>query len=133
MGQTGKPRKRSAPWKGRPRVSDPKSRPFPIRFSEAQFALLTKKAARSGLSIGAFSRTVLLGNPGPRSKRKPHVEKALLATLLGEIGKTTSNVNQIAHHANAARAVPVLAEIRLMKRDLAVMRRATLNTLGFRA
>jgi len=125
--------KRSAPWGGRPRVKEPKTKRLAVRCTPRQFSIMDAAATRAGLSLGAFSRAVLLGDPGPRAVRRPPVEKAMLARLLGAIGKVGSNINQISHHANAARSAPALHELRLIRRDLAQMRAATLNALGMRS
>lgn len=122
--------KRSAPWKGRRKVADPKSKPFPIRFTPAQFTTLTERARDRGLAVGAFARAVLLGESGPRAVRRPPVEKEALARILGELGKVGSNVNQIAKAFNERREVPAMREIEEMRSDLAAMRTAIMTALG---
>ena len=130
MGEAETQRKRSAPWGGRPRVDDPKDRRLNLRCTAAQYAEVDEAATRAGLSLGAFLRAKAFGSPGPRAARRPPVELAELARLLGQIGKLGSNVNQLAHHANQGQDGPALVELRLMRRDLAVLRIATLNALG---
>lgn len=125
-----RPAQRSAPWGGRPRVTDPKRRFIAVRCTDQQRADIDAAATRAGLSIGAFLRTVALGTPGPRAARRPPVELAELARLLGQIGKLGSNVNQLAAHSNRSQDGLALVELRLMRRDLAVLRIATLNALG---
>lgn len=122
--------KRPAPWKGRRKVADPKSRAFAIRFTPAQLAQLAAAANDAGLSVGTFARTVLLGSPGPRAMRKPPVQKAELARLLGELGKLGSNVNQIARAYNQQRATPDLAELAEIKTCLVQMRDEIMQALG---
>ena len=111
-------------------MPDPKDRRLNVRCTAAQFADIDAAASRAGLSIGAFLRTVALGSPGPRAARRPPVELAELARLLGQIGKLGSNVNQLTAFCHRSQTDPALVELRLMKRDLAVLRIATLNALG---
>jgi len=127
-GATGK--RRRAPWTGRRKVSDPKSRIVPIRFTPEQYEQLSEKANRAGMAIGAAARTILLGTAGPRAVKRPPVEKAELARLLGAIGKIGSNVNQLARAFNEGRDAPSLAELAEMRADIAAMRAAVMAALG---
>ncbi len=127
-GKTGK--RRRAPWTGRRKVADPKTRIVPIRFTPEQYAQLSEKASRAGMAIGAAARSILLGAAGPRAVKRPPVEKAQLARLLGAIGKLGSNVNQIARALNEGRDAPSLAELAEMRADIAAMRTAVMAALG---
>lgn len=120
----------SAPWGGRPRVENPKDRRLNLRCTAAQYAEADQAATRAGLSLGAFLRAKAFGTPGPRAARRPPVEVAELARLLGQIGKLGSNVNQLTAFCHRSQTDPALVELRLMRRDLAVLRIATLNALG---
>ncbi len=122
--------KRAAPWRGRRKVEDPKSKPFPIRFTPGQLEQLDQKASDAGMSIGAFARTVLLGDAGPRAVKRPPVQKAELARLLGELGKVGSNVNQIARAFNQHLATPSVQELTGIKAELVAMRTAIMQALG---
>jgi len=125
--------KRGAPWRGRRKVADPKSKIVPIRFSAEQYERLGEKARRAGLTIGTWARTILLGSPGPRAVKRPPVEKAELARLLGAIGKLGGNVNQIAKALNEGRDAPSLAELAEMRSDIAAMRAEIMAALGRRS
>jgi len=127
---TAKKPKRAAPWKGRRKVADPKSKPFPIRFTPQQFEQLDATAREAGMSVGAFARAVLMGSPGPRAVRKPPVQKAELARLLGELGKLGSNVNQIAKAFNSTGRIPTPPELPAMQTDIAAIRAAVMTALG---
>ena len=122
--------KHSAPWTGRRKVADPKSKLVPIRFTPGQFEQLTDTASEAGMSVGAFARAVLLGSPGPRAVRKPPVQKAELARLLGELGKIGSNVNQLARAYNQYRGLPEEQDLAAIKADLMAMRAAIMQALG---
>lgn len=130
MAGAAKQRKRSVPWRGRPRVDDPKSARVIMRCTDQQFAHLDQAATVAGLSIGALLRSKAFGTPGPRAVRRPPIELAELARLLGQVGKLGSNVNQLTAYCHRTQNDPALIELRLMRRDLAVLRIATLNALG---
>jgi hypothetical protein len=122
--------KRRAPWKGRRKVADPKSRIVPIRFTPEQYERLSEKANRSGMAIGAAAREILLGEAGPRAVKRPPVEKMELARLLGAIGKLGSNVNQIARALNEGRDAPSRDDLAQMRADITLMRTAVMAALG---
>jgi hypothetical protein len=120
----------SAPWRGRRKVADPKSKAHPIRFTPGQLEELNAKARTAGMSIGALVRTVVLGSPGPRAVRRPPIEKAELARLLGELGKVGSNVNQLARAFNRREVTPSLVELIGIKVEIVAMRTALMQALG---
>ena len=124
-----KPRKRRAPWGGRKRAADPKGKFIAVRCTEGDRAIIGETAAQAGMSVGAFLRTLALGTAGARAVKRPHIERAALAKLLGEIGKLGSNVNQIARWANTDRAPPSFAEIVKMRADIAAMRAEVMKAL----
>ncbi len=124
------PARGGAPWKGRRKVADPKSKIVPIRFTPEQYEQLSEKANRAGLAIGAAAREILLGEAGPRAVKRPPVEKAQLARLLGAIGKLGSNVNQIARALNEGRDPPSREELAAMRADIAAMRAEVMAALG---
>jgi hypothetical protein len=85
----------------RRRVADPRCAWLPpTRVSPALRDKVIAEAAADGLSLGAFIRARLDGSPGPRAKRNPGPDIVLLAKVLAELGKSGSNLNQIAHHLN---------------------------------
>jgi hypothetical protein len=91
---------------------------------------LTAAAAQAGLSVGAYLRTMALGSPGPRAVRRPSVERADLARLLGELGKIGSNVNQLARAANTSGDMPAVDELAAITADVRVLRDALMKALG---
>ena len=122
-----------APWRGRRKVADPKTKIVPIRFTDEQYERLAEKANRAGLSIGAAARAILLGDAGPRAVKRPPVEKVALARLLGALGKIGSNVNQIARAVNEGRDLPSRAELAEIRQDIAAVRAAVMAALGHEA
>ena len=105
-----------------------------VRCTDAELATIEAGAARAGMSVGAFMRHQATGSAGPRAVRRPHADRALLAQVLGALGRYGSNLNQIAHRANAGE-IPrwtiwdheALAEITAATRD---MRAALMQALG---
>jgi Bacterial mobilisation protein (MobC) len=120
----------AAPWRGRRRVSDPKLCFIAVRCTIEQHAAIRERATNASLSIGAFLRARALGDPGPRSVRRPRVGQAELARLLGHVGKIGSNVNQIARMANTYRHPPRSSDLFVMRMDIGRMRKALLKALN---
>ena len=73
-------------------------------YDEDDFRKLDEAASRAGLTRASFQRVQSLSAPKTRSTRRPPIERAMLAKLLGQLGKVGSNLNQIAHAAHIDRA-----------------------------
>lgn len=91
--------------------------PARMRLSADERAQLEAAAERAGLTLAAYMRHQCLGTAGPRAQRRPPVERAALAQLLGQLGKVGGNLNQVARALNRGDAPPpdlatVLAEVR---------------------
>jgi hypothetical protein len=71
-----------------------------MRCDDAELQQLEEGAERVGLTVGAFMRRRCLGSAGERAVRRPPVERAVLAQLLGQLGKCGSNVKQIGDRLN---------------------------------
>lgn len=71
------------------------------RVTETEYAAIEERARRAGLSTAAYLRACALGDSGPRAKRSPTVNGALLGTALADLNRVGNNLNQIAHHLNA--------------------------------
>ncbi|MGH6907596.1 MAG: plasmid mobilization protein [Aestuariivirga sp.] len=99
--------KRSKPPPKRPRDVD-----YHFRMSQEERATARALAAKAGLALGAFSRACILGDAGPRAKRRPTADHAALRQILGHIGRTGNNINQIARRLNAGEKahIPELRE-----------------------
>ena len=123
--------KTMAPWRGRKRVKNARTKLIPpIRCTEEERAAIKAAADRAGLSVGAFVRTLALGDAGPRAVRRPPIERKELARLLGHLGKVGSNLNQLAHAFNRDARVPGLAELSSISRQVGEMRAALMTALG---
>ena len=93
---------RPAPWRGRPRAKNPRNAWVHIRVTADERAALEAAAERVEMTLGPYVVSAALNAPKRRATRKPAVERAALAQLLGLIGKAGSNVNQLAKIANQA-------------------------------
>lgn len=72
MSGATKPRVRKAvPWRGRPRVEDPKTSFISVRCTGSERETIDESASIAGLSVGAYLRTLALGKAGPRARRRP--------------------------------------------------------------
>lgn len=104
-------------------------KPFSIRLSDDERAIIDAKAERAGLEIGSYARETLLDAPAPRQVRRPLVERKELSRLLGELGKIGSNLNQLTKSANAGITL-YENEVRGILASLATVRDAILKALG---
>lgn len=96
-----------------------------VRVTTGERAMLTLGCERTGLSAAAYFRQETFGTAGPRAKPRPVVERVLLASLLAQLGKCGSNLNQIARALNSGgdadmpRIDEAIAEFRALCRALA--------------
>jgi Bacterial mobilisation protein (MobC) len=122
--------KRSSPRRGRLPIADPKTIAISFRCTAKDHAAIHEKAAKAGLSVGAFLRNLALGSPGPRAVRRPPIERKELARLLGHLGKIGGNINQIAKAFNSGGQTPGFAEMVAVLREVGEMRAALMKALG---
>jgi HicB family len=87
-------------------VTDPRTAWLPpTRVTPELRSKVEAQAAAAGLSLNAFIRARLDGSPGPRSRRTPGADTVVLAKLLAGLGKSGSNLNQIAYQLNCGEPV----------------------------
>ncbi len=122
--------KTMTPWRGRRRVGDARTKLIPVRCNAEERAAIKAAADKAGLSVGAFLRSLALGDAGPRAVRRPPVERKELARLLGHLGKVGSNLNQLAHAFNRDARSPQLAELNGIRAHVIEMRDALMTALG---
>ena len=118
------------PRYGKRKLSDARGKFVAVRCSDTEYAALTLAAVRSGLSVGAFLRAVGLGTPGPRAVHRAPAGREEFARILGQLGKLGSNVNQLAHAANAGGAVIASDELTRIADEVREMRDAVMKALG---
>ena len=102
-----------------------------IRLTSIERTTIDDAAIQAGLTSGSFARQVLMGAPAPRQVRRPPVERAELARLLGELGRVGNNLNQLARAANTGDQVTG-AELTSALHQLLPIRDAILAALGRR-
>lgn len=97
------------------------------RFNDQEVAAIQ----RTGQSLAALVRQQVLKTPAARAVRRPTVDHQAVARILAQLGKIGSNINQLAHHANAGRPMDRMSNnLELALRDLAELRHACLHALG---
>jgi hypothetical protein len=97
-----------------------------LRVNDEEKAMIEARAKRAGLTVAGYLRAVIFGadTPQPRAARRPTVENETLARILGELGKSGSNLNQIARRVNQNQGLDapafagLVAEIRAAVRAL---------------
>ena len=100
-----------------------------IRLTDAELAEIQALADRAELTPASYARAVLLDTPAPRARRRAAGDTVQVAKMLGELGKVGSNLNQLAHHANAGLGVSA-SVIEAGLADVAEIRRACMEALG---
>jgi len=78
-------------------------RRLPTRWTDTEFAELTRRANSTGLSRNGYIRLKTIGEAGPRSQAVPRHGTQDLVKLLAEVNKIGSNINQIARALNRGR------------------------------
>lgn len=73
-----------------------------LRCTADEFNAIAAKADEAGFSIAAYARAALLGDAGPRARRRRPADHTALLQILGQTGRIGGNINQIAKQLNAA-------------------------------
>jgi hypothetical protein len=81
-------------------VDDPRTERIDLRVTPAQKEAIRDLAQHAGLSIAGLIVLCTLGAEAPRTRRTPGPDMAMLSKALGQIGKSGSNLNQIARRLN---------------------------------
>jgi hypothetical protein len=92
-------RKRGRHFGPRP-VKDPRSAWLTTRCTPEFRESVVAAAEQAGLSLADYIHSRLGGKPGPRARRNPGADTVLLAKVLAQMGKSGSNLNQIARRMN---------------------------------
>ena len=87
-----------------------KGRIVPFRVSATEYEELDALAEREGLTIGSYVRSRVLTIPTTRAIRRPVAEVKLLTSMLAELHKIGSNINQTARRVNMG-DTPLAADI----------------------
>lgn len=100
-----------------------------LRCTDEEFDIIAAKADEAGFSIAAYARATMLGEAGPRARRRRPADQAALLQILGQIGKIGGNVNQIARQLNT-RDKPRIPELRKALKAYLGIRAAIYQALG---
>ena len=94
-----------------------------------EYAEACALAAAAGMTRAAWSRSKLLGTPGPRSQRRMPADAKALREIIGHLGRIGNNLNQIAYQLNI-REAPDIPELRQALADYAPIRNAIYKIVG---
>ena len=97
--------------------------------TSAEYSAIQERAQNAGLSTGAYLRACALGDSGPRAKRAPPVNRALLGEALASLNRVGNNLNQIAKHLNSG-GHPDSAAMTAARAELVALVAVILETLG---
>lgn len=84
--------------------------PLSIRLLPEERAAIEQNASAVGLSLGSYARACMLLTPGPRARRRPHVNALELAKATAALNKSGNVLNQMAHVLNAGGAIRLADE-----------------------
>lgn len=93
-------------------------------------AAVEERAATAGLSLAAFGRSCMLGDAGPRARKRAPVDRELLARTNADLNRVGSNLNQIARALNAGGSV-ILSEIAATSHELLATLTDIRRALGY--
>lgn len=96
------------------------------RFNDAEAALVREQAERAGVSVAALIRFGVLNQTPLRASRRPVMERAEIAQLIGNIGLLKSALLKV---ADGAASEPCRQDIEAACRDIADMRVALFEAL----
>ena len=100
-----------------------------VRMTPEESAAIMERAQNTGLSTGAYLRACALGDSGPRAKRAPPINRALLGEALASLNRVGNNLNQIAKHLNSG-GHPDSTAMTAARAELVALVAAILETLG---
>lgn len=98
-----------------------------FRASEAERAALAAKAETAGVSLGAYIRTSTLAAPVTRGRRRPSIDRELLARAVAQLGRIGGSLQQIAKRLNFGQpeyAADIPAALEEFRQAVAVLMQA---------
>jgi hypothetical protein len=107
------------------------NKPIFVRLLPEERALVEEKAATAGLSMAAYARACMLGDGGPRARKRPPVNRALLAVANADLNRVGNNLNQALRAFHARGEMPLCAEIEEMRRELLATLSDIRRALGY--
>jgi len=82
-----------------------RSRCVGVWLTDEEHAEAETRARRVGLSLSSYGRLGMIGTPGPRAQRTPHIHAAVIGAAAVALNKIGVLFNQIAHVLNAGGAL----------------------------
>jgi hypothetical protein len=104
--------------------------PVLVRLLPEERVAVEERAATAGLSLAAYSRSCMLGDAGPRARKRAPVDRELLARTNADLNRVGNNLNQIAHALNAGGSV-IRTEIAAATRELLATLTDIRRALGY--
>ena len=102
-----------------------------FRTSDEEYTLIQAAADRIGLTVSSYARSRVLAKPTTRAVRRPTVEVAHLAQLLGMLGKAGGDLQRIEAQLQTGE-LPLRDEIAAAVGEFRMASAAILQTLGRR-
>lgn len=102
-----------------------------VRVTEEEHAEISAVAADLDVSVSAYARALVLGEQPVRRRRpKANIPRKELREVLGQLGKIGSNLNQLAHRANAEKKHACTQALKAELEALAAIREQVIDLLG---
>jgi hypothetical protein len=108
-----------------------RNRQIKTRCDDDEYEAIAANADRAGLALAAYARASMLGDAGPRARRRRPADQTALLQILGQIGRIGGNVNQIAKQLNARDKARV-PELRKALKAYLDIRAAIYEALGMK-
>ena len=115
--------------KKQPSESRQKHRIANFRVTPDEYRQIEANATHAGLTAGSYMRSRALVAPTTRAMRRPVVQQVLLSKLTAELGRSGSNLNQIARGMNSGEAV-VIDHIQAALKEHRQILAAIIDVLG---
>ena len=80
------------------------------RWDDDEYALLLEKSQDAGFKPNGYLRSLVVGTPGPRARRKPHVNAVELGKAMAALNQSGNILNQMQHSLNAGGAIGLARE-----------------------
>jgi hypothetical protein len=106
-----------------------RQRRITFRLNDQELATVEQDAVDAGVTMGTHIRDRLLKAPQTRRRRRPSVEVAALAGLLGQLRKAGSNIYQLLRRVNFGET-PAGSDIRAAAKTCDAAAAAILEVLG---
>ena len=102
-----------------------------VRYSPAEHADLSEQASQAGLTLPSLIRemTVPKKKRETRSTRRPSIDRALAAQLLGQLGRVGGNLHQLVRGMNFGMGIE-RAELAEVMIDMRALRAELMAAIG---